>query len=270
MAEKIFISYNHNDSDIVDMISRKLELEFGRNNIFYDKWSIQPGDSIIGKMNEGLEEFTTFFFFVSPNSMESKMVSLEWQTALNRAVNKDLKFVGVRIADCNPPAILSDKLYIDLYGEGLDSAIEKMKCVVKSESAYKPLEDIQNVVATAKLKDDKTISFTIEAKMYAEINPTFAFACSNSFDEFSVCFNISDGFILTGSDELNANNSTSLNARTVQLQRALKPDFPFVFEVYITNTSHLNDVSVCVLTDSSNGLYKSIPIVRKGNIPCLI
>lgn len=67
MKEKLFISYNHNDSGIVDMISRRLELEFGRNNIFYDAWSIQPGDSIIGKMNEGLEAFTTFFFlFLRP------------------------------------------------------------------------------------------------------------------------------------------------------------------------------------------------------------
>lgn len=61
MPEKIFISYNHRDATIIDMISRRLELEFGKNNIFYDAWSIQPGDSIIGKMNDGLEiyEYTS-------------------------------------------------------------------------------------------------------------------------------------------------------------------------------------------------------------------
>ena len=59
MSEKIFISYNHKDQILVDMIARRLEFEFGRNNIFYDAWSMQPGDSIIGKMNEGLSEFTT-------------------------------------------------------------------------------------------------------------------------------------------------------------------------------------------------------------------
>ena len=68
----IFISYNHNDENLVDMVARRLELEFGRNNIFYDKWSMQPGDSIIGKMNEGLEKFTTFHYFLSPNSLTSK------------------------------------------------------------------------------------------------------------------------------------------------------------------------------------------------------
>ena len=84
----IFISYNHKDEQLVDMIARRLELEFGRDNIFYDKWSMQPGDSIIGKMNEGLEKFTTFFYFLSPNSLTSKMVSKEWKSALNRDERK--------------------------------------------------------------------------------------------------------------------------------------------------------------------------------------
>ena len=47
----IFISYNHKDQQLVDMVARQLELSFGRNSIFYDRWSMQPGDSIIGKMN---------------------------------------------------------------------------------------------------------------------------------------------------------------------------------------------------------------------------
>ena len=120
MTEKIFISYNHNDDVLVDTIARRLELEFGRNNIFYDAWSIQPGDSIIGKMDEGLSSFSTFFFFVSNNSLNSKMVTLEWQTALNIATNNGLKFVAVRIENCSIPLIISDKLYID-FSACLDS-----------------------------------------------------------------------------------------------------------------------------------------------------
>lgn len=263
MTEKVFISYNHADASIVDMISRRLELEFGRNNIFYDAWSIQPGDSIIGKMNEGLESFSTFFFFLSPNSLASKMVSLEWQTALNRAVNKDLKFVAVRIADCSPPVILSDKLYIDLYGEGMDSAIEKMRCIIKSESTYKPLENVQNLLARAQIKDEKTVKFTIEAAMYAEINPTFAFACANTFEEFSAYFTISDGMAVTGRDVITSENGLVRNARTVQLQRPLKPGFPFVFEISIVNTRHLKDVALYILIDASKRIYNGIPISKE-------
>lgn len=138
MVEKIFISYNRNDKVLIDTIARRLEIEFGRDNIFYDAWSIQPGDSIIGRMDSGLSDFTVFFLFVSPNSLKSSMVKLEWQTALNRAVNNDLKFVSVRIADCSMSTILTDKLYIDLYGEGIDSAINKMRSVIKNENGYTP------------------------------------------------------------------------------------------------------------------------------------
>lgn len=261
MSEKIFISYNHTDSQIVDIISRRLELEFGRNNIFYDAWSIQPGDSIIGKMNEGLENFTTFFFFISPNSLKSKMVSLEWQTALNRAVNNNLKFIAVRIADCNPPTILSDKLYIDLYGQGLDDAIGKMKCIIKSKSTYKPMEDAQNLIAKISQKNEKILSITIEAQMYAEPNPTFAFACTNSFDEFSICFNISENSTFSGKDTLTDENKITFNARTVQLQRALKPNFPFVFEVTLVNKMKLDNINIYVLTDASKCIYESIPML---------
>ncbi|MBR5514473.1 MAG: toll/interleukin-1 receptor domain-containing protein [Ruminococcus sp.] len=259
MSNKIFISYNHNDKQLIDTIARRLELEFGRNNIFYDAWSMQPGDSIIGKMNEGLSDFTTFFFFISPNSIKSKMVSLEWQTALNRAINNDLKFIGIRIADCNIPTILSDKLYIDLYGEGLDDAVSKMKSCVKSENVYKPLDDVQNLIASFREVTPKKIEITISALLYSEQNPVFAFACENPLNEFSVCFNISDGLTISGKDELTDDTQQVLYARTVQVQRALSPGFPFVFEVDLVNTSHLRNVAVYILVDGTRRMYKQIP-----------
>ena len=61
------------------------------------------------------------------------MVTKEWQSALTKSINENLKFVPVRIADCKPPAILIDSLYIDLYGAGLDDAVAQMKCVTKRE-----------------------------------------------------------------------------------------------------------------------------------------
>ena len=98
--------------------------------------------------------------------------------------------------------------------------------------------------------------------MYAEANPTFAFACSNSFDEFSVCFNISEGMTLSGKDEITGEDKLTLNARTVQLQRTLKPNFPFVFEVTLVNTTRLNDVAIYVLVDAKRRMYKVIPITE--------
>lgn len=61
----IFISHTAKDKAIVEPIALRLAQVYGQNNVFYDSWSIQPGDGIIDKMNEGLTNCKFFFFFVS-------------------------------------------------------------------------------------------------------------------------------------------------------------------------------------------------------------
>ena len=250
----IFISYNHNDESLVDTIVQRLNVEFGRNNIFYDLWSIQPGDSIIEKMNEGLERFTTFFFFVSPNSLNSKMVSLEWQTALNRAINNNLKFVAIKIADCKMPAILSDKQYIDLYGEGLDDAIAKMKCVVKAESTYKPLESVQNLRATITKKSEENYLVRIEATTYAESNATYAFACENDLDDF--CLSLTGSF-MCGADVLRTTDGRVFNARTCSpMHMNVRPGFSLEFVV--VTKQPLKNPRLYILRNADLGKFEKI------------
>ena len=50
----IFISHNCKDKPIVEPIAIKLATVFEQDKVFYDSWSIQPGDGIIDKMSEGL------------------------------------------------------------------------------------------------------------------------------------------------------------------------------------------------------------------------
>lgn len=228
MSEKMFISYNHEDSDLVDSIARRIEIEFGRKNIFYDKWSIQPGDSIIGKMNDGLTTFTVFFFFVSKNSLQSKMVTLEWQTALNRAVNNDLKFVAIKLDDCKMPTILIDKLYIDLYNEGLEDAVAKMKSVIQSNDAYRPLEDLKNLNAEIRRISNNSYEISIRAKAYADNSTRVYFACDNNLSNFGL---ILSGLFISGNCRLPFNGKI-LNAWWCQsLTGNVKPGFPLYFEV---------------------------------------
>lgn len=50
----IFLSHNYKDKAVVEPIAIGLKNAFSQDNIFYDNWSIQPGDGIIDKMNERL------------------------------------------------------------------------------------------------------------------------------------------------------------------------------------------------------------------------
>lgn len=57
----IFLSHNSKDKVIVEPFANKLAEVFGRDSIFYDSWSIQPGDGIIDKMESGLSDAKYFF-----------------------------------------------------------------------------------------------------------------------------------------------------------------------------------------------------------------
>ena len=72
----IFISHNYKDKEIIEPLANRLSDVYGKDAIFYDSWSIQPGDGIIDKMNKGLSSINYFFFFVSDNSLKSDMVKL--------------------------------------------------------------------------------------------------------------------------------------------------------------------------------------------------
>lgn len=223
----IFISYNHNDQQLVDMVARQLEVSFGRNNIFYDKWSMQPGDSIVGKLNEGLEQYTTFFYFLSNNSLKSNMVTREWQSALMSAISNNLKFVPIRLDDCNPPAIMKDLLYIDLYGSGIDEAISQMRAVVSRENNYKPLEDKENLVATLHKKTDFEIEFELRATMFSVQSVDFAFVCDNDFDDFDVLIH-DEQMIYTRNGEafkvLSNGEQKNINMVVKTISRVLTPN----------------------------------------------
>lgn len=261
MAEKIFISYNHRDKVIIDTIARRLEIEFGRNNIFYDAWSMQPGDSIIGKMDLGLSEFTTFFFFVSSNSLASNMVKLEWQTALNRAVNNNLKFVAVRIADCSMPPILTDKLYIDLYGDGLDTAIEKMRCVIKGENTYAPLEDVQNVQAVITQLDAHNFDIIIQATYFVVHNPVFAIGLTVPKEFFRV-IQVSEGMVISGEDLITISNGQEFYSVRFGLCRSLIPGQPFKAKLKVNEDIEPFTIGFFVVkekTDAGYYVYHHIP-----------
>ncbi|WP_210309605.1 TIR domain-containing protein [Ochrobactrum sp. Marseille-Q0166] len=58
----IFLSHNYLDKPVVEQIAVSLADIFGREGVFYDSWSIQPGEGIIDKLNSGLGETTLFFF----------------------------------------------------------------------------------------------------------------------------------------------------------------------------------------------------------------
>ncbi|MBU2828566.1 MULTISPECIES: toll/interleukin-1 receptor domain-containing protein [Acidithiobacillus] len=134
----IFLSHNQKDKPVVEQIALRLKEILPQDEIFYDSWSIQPGDGIIDKMNEGLANCRLFLFFVSKNSLQSEMVKLEWQNALLKATKGQTKIIPVKMDDCLMPPILMQSLYIDLFGQGLEIALRQIMDVISGKNTFAP------------------------------------------------------------------------------------------------------------------------------------
>ncbi|GAA5076816.1 toll/interleukin-1 receptor domain-containing protein [Roseibacterium beibuensis] len=182
----IFLSHNHNDKPIVEPIALRLAEIFGQRNVFYDSWSIQPGDGIIDAMNKGLSAPDLVFYFVSEHSLKSKMVELEWQNALFKASQGKCKVIPVRIDDSSMPAVLTQNLYIDLFSNGLEAAILQIVNVAQGNSSFTPQHlGFSNIsYEIIKISSNETDIF-VRASHYLEPHPHFVILTKDTEQEIS-------------------------------------------------------------------------------------
>lgn len=186
MTHKIFLSHNYADKPLVEAVALKLAEIFGQDKVFYDSWSIKPGDGIIDAMNDGMTAPEVVFFFVSKNSLASGMVGLEWKNALYSAVKGDVRLVPVLVDGTEPPALLKQTRYIDMHSIGLEAAIREIVDIARGGAEYVPQHQrFSNLTHKKIVLADGSIEITISASHMLEPNPNFAFVFMNDESEVS-------------------------------------------------------------------------------------
>ncbi|MFC7333772.1 toll/interleukin-1 receptor domain-containing protein [Rhodocista pekingensis] len=181
MAHRIFLSHNHNDKPLVEAVALRLAAIFGQDQVFYDSWSIRPGDGIIDRMNKGLESPEFVFFFVSANSLASGMVKLEWQNALYGASKGKIQIVPVRVDGSEMPPVLKQTLYIDMHTIGLEAAISQIVSLTQGHASFTPQhQGFSNLTFVQTTYSDGSIEVTVQASHLIEPNPNFAFVTQNA------------------------------------------------------------------------------------------
>jgi hypothetical protein len=171
----IFLSYTHSDTDIVDPVASAIGKHFGETNVFFDKWSISPGESIIGRMNEGLVKCTHFFLFMTEESMAKAFVSLEWHSALSQATSGGItRFVPIRASETKIPAILADLKYIDMYNNAIEATVKAIIQIVE-EGIVTPVirPEFKNLRANIIPKDAHSFEIEISAMRFVVPNAFF-------------------------------------------------------------------------------------------------
>ena len=255
----IFISHTHADKPVIEPIAIRLMGIFGQNKVFYDSWSIQPGDSIIDKMNDGLTSPRFVFFFVSTKSLTSNMVKLEWQNALFKATKGQCKIIPVRVDGCQMPPVLLQSLYIDLFSIGIEATIVQMVNVIQGNNTFTPQHaGFSNLTYTVSGDPSSKIDITISASHLMEPNPNFLVLVTNSQSEIN--FELNGGAPYTGgfAKDVRLNNGVIINGiQFAPLGGAITPAIPMIVTLKATGSKPVDMKGVLHRKTLTN--YEPIP-----------
>lgn len=183
----IFISHTHSDKPVVEPVALHLREIFGEDKVFYDSWSIRPGDGIFEKINIGLADPRFVFFFVSESSLKSKMVEIEWQNALMKATKGNCKIIPVRVDGSPMPSLLTQTLYIDMFSNGIGVATQQIIGVIQGTKGFEPThEKFSNLTWSAESDSAKKTVVSICASHLMEPNPYFLVLLDNDDGQAAV------------------------------------------------------------------------------------
>ncbi|MEV0584270.1 toll/interleukin-1 receptor domain-containing protein [Nonomuraea sp. NPDC050310] len=109
----VFLSHRVPDEDAAVRLATDLR---GRgHDVWLDTWEIGLGDSIVGRMNEGLTGSAYVVLCYSDHGVATPWMSREWMSALARQLDgAGVRVLPVRLTGGSPPAILADVKYADL------------------------------------------------------------------------------------------------------------------------------------------------------------
>lgn len=142
--EKVFISHSSLDKDVVRKLSNDL-MDYGID-VWLDEWEMQAGDSLIEKIQQGLEDCTYVLAIISKNSINSNWVKVELEAALTVEINTGkVIIIPVLIEDgLDLPLLLKSRIYLSIahdYQAALDSLVTKInKIDIKPNLPTAPMQ----------------------------------------------------------------------------------------------------------------------------------
>jgi tetratricopeptide (TPR) repeat protein len=118
MAEErwdVFVSYGHGDAEWVRVLAANLHRT--GLSVFLDEWEMGGGDSIVGRMEEGIRGSASGVLVVSPHSLSRPWVREEYEALLRQAVEiPGRRLIPVLYADAELPLFLANRAWVDFRG----------------------------------------------------------------------------------------------------------------------------------------------------------
>jgi hypothetical protein len=131
----MFLSYNADDKAYVRRLAAALKLTGAQ--VWFAEWTIRPGDSITGAIQDGLSGSGTFVLVWSDAASRSRWVKTEMEAAVDRWIREDsCRLVPVRLDSTPLPPLLRSVRYIDgSNGDHIQVARELLG--IESEKAFR-------------------------------------------------------------------------------------------------------------------------------------
>jgi hypothetical protein len=109
----VFVSHSSTDTAVASRIAMGLEALGYRS--WYDEWELHGGDSIVDRIQKALSACDVLLVLLSPKSVASEWVKRELNAGLMRELNgHNVIVIPVLIEDCDIPALLKERAYVDL------------------------------------------------------------------------------------------------------------------------------------------------------------
>lgn len=154
----VFISYNRNDEEFVDRLSKALVHH--HVPVWRDKWQLGLGDSITNSIQDAMDKASFVCLVLSKNALQSKWVEREITASLVRELDeKKLSILPLVIDDCKLPLFLRDKLYAD-FRKDFDAGLKMILNAVA---------DKYNLFAGKFTNEGKSSSFRTDVLIYKEM-----------------------------------------------------------------------------------------------------
>ena len=173
---KVFLSHTSKDKPFVRKLANDLR-SYG-HTVWIDEAEINIGDSLIGKIRDGLDSVDFVAAILSKESIESEWVQKELEIASNREIKeKRVVVLPILIDKVDLPGFLEGKLFGDFSNP--DDYDEKLQLLLRSlgdseptktikedkiDELQKELDNLKKVIESHKSELDQVVSYSLSTK----------------------------------------------------------------------------------------------------------
>ena len=139
---KVFISYSTADRSFSESLATALR-DHGLS-VWYDQWEIKVGDSIVGKITEGISAADALVVVLSSTSIRSKWVLEELNAATMRLMaDSNVMLLPVLREQCDIPSLLRHRRYADFTERFEHGLVDLLEALLPLNRLWTNLADLQ-------------------------------------------------------------------------------------------------------------------------------